>query len=143
MTSSVVTAASKPRAVAPFWYGQAARAVPMGILLQHLLAGLGLFHDGQFWAWHGGLGLLLLLPVAAMALAAWLGQPARPLRWWAGLLVALYLAQVVLIVAGQSSGSGILQALHPFNGGLMLAVSLVLLAKVERNRAWAVYSRSP
>lgn len=129
--------------MAPFWYGQAARAVPVGILLQYLLAGLGLFHDGQFWNWHGGLGLLLLLPIAAMALAAWLGRAARPLRWWAGLLAALYLAQVVLIVAGQSSGSGILQALHPFNGGLMLAVSLVLLAKVERNRAWAVHARSP
>lgn len=131
-------AASKTRTVTPFWYGQLARAVPVGILLQYLLAGLGLFHDGRFWSWHGGLGLLLLLPITAMALAAWLGRAARPLRWWAGLLVALYLVQVALIAVGKSSGSGVLQALHPFNGGLMLAVSLVLLAKVERNRARAV-----
>lgn len=142
MTSIDASAASKTRAVTPFWYGQAARAVSAGILLQYLLAGLGLFHDGWFWSWHGGLGLLLLLPITAMALAAWLGRATRPLRWWAGLLVVLYLGQVASIAIGKSSGSGVLQALHPFNGGLMLAVSLVLLAKVERNRARAVRAES-
>lgn len=125
------------RRVPPFWYLQAARAVPAGILAQYLLAGLALFYDGLFWGWHGGLGMLLLLPIGAMAVAAWVGSPMRPLRWWAGLLAVLYVLQIVLIVTGQNLGSGLLQALHPFNGGLMLVTSLVIVAKVERNRARA------
>ncbi|MCQ4629405.1 hypothetical protein GB927_005110 [Shinella sp. CPCC 100929] len=132
---TTIASAPQPRPVVPFWFLRAARAVPAGILAQYLLAGLALFQDGLFWAWHGGLGLAIFLPIAAMALAAWLARPARALRWWTGLLVVLYVLQVVLIVSGQSFGSGLLQALHPFNGGLMLVASLVLVAKVERNRA--------
>jgi hypothetical protein len=138
MTTIDVATAGPSRRVLPFWYLQAARAVPVGILAQYLLAGLALFHDGLFWGWHGGLGMLLLLPIGAMALAAWLGGRMRPLRWWAGLLAVLYVLQIVLIVIGQNFGSGLLQALHPFNGGLMLVASLVIVAKAERNRARAV-----
>lgn len=138
MATSVHPSAAKPQGRAPFWFLQTVRAVPAGILLQYLLAGLGLFHDGLFLGWHSGVGMSLLLPIAAMAVAAWFGRQARPLRWWAGLLAVLYGIQIGLIVVGQNSGSGILQALHPFNGGLMLVVSLVLLAKVERKRARAI-----
>lgn len=137
MTATDFSAAAKPRRLAPLWYLHAARAVPVGILGQYLLAGLALFQDGAFWAGHGGLGTLLSLPIAAMALASWFGKAARPLRWWAGLLAGLYVLQIVLIVTGQTIGSGLLQALHPFNGGVMLVVALVLVAKVERSRARA------
>jgi hypothetical protein len=82
--------------------------------------------------------MLLSVPIAAMALAAWRIEEARPLRWWAVLLALLYGAQIVSIVSGQSIGSGLLQALHPFNGGLMLVAALVLVAKAERKRARAV-----
>ncbi|MCJ8052157.1 DUF6220 domain-containing protein [Shinella curvata] len=126
---------AKPRHIVPLWYRLTVRTVPAGILVQYLLAGLGLFYDGLFLDWHGGLGMLLFLPITALVLASWFGGQMHPLRWWAGLLAMLHAVQVALITVGQSSGSGILQALHPFNGGLMLAASLVLLAKVERNRA--------
>lgn len=135
MAAADFEATGKPRPVAPLWFLQVARTVPAGILGQYLLAGLGLFHDGLFWAWHGGLGMLLLLPIIAMAGAAWLWKAARPLRWWTGLLALLYGLQIVLMVSGQALGSGLLQALHPFNGGLMLVVSLVIVAKAEHSRA--------
>lgn len=138
MVASVHPSDAKPYGSAPFWFLLTVRVVPAGILLQYLLAGLGLFHDGLFLGWHSGLGMFLLLPIAAMAVAAWFGRQARSPRWWAGLLAILYGLQIGLIVVGQNSGSGILQALHPFNGGLMLVVSLVLLAKVEHKRARAM-----
>ncbi len=135
MAMSDFVETKKPRRVVPPWFLHAARSVPAGILAQYLLAGLALFQDGMFWAWHGGLGGLIVVPIAAMVVAAWVGEQTRPLRWWASLLVLLYGLQIVLIVAGQNLGSGLLQALHPFNGGLMLVASLVIVAKVERNRA--------
>ena len=138
MVATAFPATAKPRRLAPLWYRHAARAVPAGILAQYLLAGLALFQDGAFWAGHGALGMLLSLPIAAMALASWFGSASRPLRWWAGLLAGLYVLQIMLIVTGQAIGSGLLQALHPFNGGLMLVCALVLMAKVERSRARAV-----
>ena len=138
MTTTDFASTAKPRRTVPFWYLQAARSVPAGILAQYLLAGLALFQDGVFWAWHGGLGMLLSVPISAMALAAWLLAQTRPLRWWAGLLAGLYVTQIVLIVSGQNLESGLLQALHPFNGGLMLVAALVIVAKVERNRARTV-----
>ena len=128
------TEGAKPRRVVPPWFLHAARFVPASILAQYLLAGLSLFQDGMFWAWHGALGGLIAVPIAGMAVAAWLGTAVRRLRWWAGLLVLLYGLQIVLMVAGQSLGSGLLQALHPFNGGLMLVASLVIVAKAERSR---------
>lgn len=138
MATSDFAITAKPRRTVPFWYLQAARSVPAAILAQYLLAGLALFQDGAFWAWHGGLGMLLSLPIFAMAAAAWLLVQVRPLRWWAGLLAVLYVAQIVLIVSGQNLESGLLQALHPFNGGLMLVAALVIVAKAERSRARAV-----
>lgn len=53
-------------------------------------------------------------------------------RRWAGLATLLRAPQAVPFVAGQNLGSGMLRALHPFNGGPMLAVTLVVLAKAER-----------
>lgn len=51
-------------------------------------------------------------------------------RRWAGLAALLHVPRAVSFVAGQ--GSGMLRALHPFNGGPMLAAALVVLAKAEQ-----------
>lgn len=138
MATSDFTITAKPQRTVPFWYLQAARSVPAGILAQYLLAGLALFQNGVFWAWHGGLGMLLSVPIFAMAVAAWLLVQTRPLRWWAGLLAVLYVAQIVLIVSGQNLEFSLSQALHPFNGGLMLVAALIIVAKAERSRVRAV-----
>lgn len=135
MATANLSSPEKSRRIVPRWFLLAARVVPAGVLAQYLLAGLALFHDGLFWGWHGAVGLTLLLPIGAMAAAAWFGGRARPLRWWTGLQAVLYGVQILSIVAGQTLASGLLQALHPFNGGLMLVMSLVILAKAERSRA--------
>ncbi|WP_432348086.1 hypothetical protein WMC41_10665 [Shinella yambaruensis] len=53
-------------------------------------------------------------------------------RRWAGLAALLHVPQAVPFVAVQNLGSGMLRALHPFNGGPMLAAALVVLAKAEQ-----------
>lgn len=87
------------------------------------------------WGMHAMAGFLLLLPIAIVSLTPLALAKVRPLRWWGGILGALYIMQVAWIVAGQSTGSGLLQAMHVLNGGLLLAASLVIVAKLEKNRA--------
>ena len=72
------------------------------------------------------------LPILGLALRAPFSQALRPLRWWTGLQALLYLLQVVLGAAG--AGGGLALALHPFNGALLLACALVLLAKLQRGQ---------
>jgi NAD/NADP transhydrogenase beta subunit len=103
---------------------------PGGILTQFLLAGLSLFYDTQLWAAHAILGSALALPIGGVAFKAFISSFAPHLRGWALVQVGIYVAQVVLIIVGQNTGSGILQALHAFNGGLLLLVSFVIAQKV-------------
>lgn len=119
----------------PRYYVYAARLIPVGILMQFFLAGLSLFQDAKMWEVHATVGLLLLLPVAIVSLTPFALARVRPLRWWSGILGALYIMQIAWIVAGQSTGSGLLQAMHVLNGGLFLAAALVIVAKLEKIRA--------
>jgi NAD/NADP transhydrogenase beta subunit len=103
---------------------------PGAILTQFLLAGLSLFHDTRLWAAHAVLGSALALPIGGVAFKAFVSSDAPHLRGWALVQVGIYVAQVVLIIVGQDTGSGVLQALHAFNGGLLLLVSFVIAQKV-------------
>ena len=125
----------KPRRFAPRYYVYSARFVPLGILAQFFLAGLSLFQNPIMWGAHATAGFLLLLPVAIVSLTPLALATIRPLRWWSGILGALYIMQIAWIVAGQSTGSGLLKAMHVLNGGLLLATALVIVAKLEKSRA--------
>jgi len=104
--------------------------IPGAILTQFLLAGLSLFHDTQLWAVHAGLGLALALPIGGVALKTIVSGYAPHLRVWALIQVGIYAGQIVLIIVGQNTGTGILQALHVFNGSLLLLVSFLVAQKV-------------
>lgn len=121
--------------IAPRLVAGAAAILPLALLAQFGLAGLSLYENGTIWAWHAGLGVLVALPVAVLAGGALTRPSVRPLRWWALMLAALYVVQVVSMVVGQASGSGLLQALHPLNGGLMLVAALVIAAKIARSHS--------
>lgn len=119
--------------VAPRYLVYAARLVPPGILAQFFLAGLSMFQDAGVWEVHGTVGFLLLIPVAVVSVAPLLVASVRSLRWWGGILGALYVTQVAWMVAGQNTGSGMLQAMHVFNAGLLLLAALVIVAKLEKS----------
>ena len=83
--------------IAPGWFVSSARAVPIGILSQFLLAGLSLFGKASSWEAHATLGLLLALPVVILATIAWRKSEIRALRHWSGVLAGLYVFQVALM----------------------------------------------
>jgi hypothetical protein len=104
--------------------------IPGAILTQFLLAGLSLFHDRQLWAVHAILGSALAFPIGGIALKTIVSSYAPHLRVWALVQVGGYVGQVFLIIVGQNTGSGVLQALHTFNGGLLLLASFAIAQKI-------------
>jgi hypothetical protein len=108
----------------------AARALPLGLMAQFLTAGQALFRDGGLWGAHAALGLTLALPVAGLLVGALLVRRLRGFAASACLIAGLYVAQVALGAAD----AALPLSLHPLNGALLLAASLVLLARLERGR---------
>jgi hypothetical protein len=104
---------------------------PVAILGQFLLAGLSLFHDADLWVGHGILGSAVALPVGIIAVTTCTDRRALHLRFWALAQATVYVTQVGLILVGQSSGSGVLQALHAVNGALLLLISFILAQKTN------------
>lgn len=117
----------------PWWFTLSARLLPAGILGQFLLAGQALFRDGALWGTHGALGGSLSIPAGALLSGAIVVRRLRGFGWWAGLVFLLYAIQVALAAGALPMAL----SLHPFNGGLLLVASLVMLAKVERRRMFA------
>ncbi|MBR0554951.1 hypothetical protein J5J10_04585 [Ciceribacter sp. L1K23] len=104
--------------------------IPVGLLAQVFLAGVGIFHDGAWWQVHAMSGGLLGLPIltmAALALTRWSHPPVRLL---ALLQAGLYLLQLSLIGLGSETGSGWISALHPANAVLMTVVATVVAQRV-------------
>jgi hypothetical protein len=101
------------------------------ILAQFLMAGLSMFQNPSIWRCHVMAGLSIGVPIVVM-LAIALQRRLRPLSGFVGLLALGYVTQFSLILATQH-GLGITwQALHPFNGSLMLTLSIVVLMKAVK-----------
>ncbi|RST87900.1 hypothetical protein EJC49_03180 [Aquibium carbonis] len=115
----------------PIWFAALAWLMPAGVFSQFVIAGFGLLLDPALLGLHGAIGSILALPAIGLAAGAFTIRRLRGFGWWAAILVALYLVQVGL-AAGPIP---VLLSLHPANGALLLAASLVLLAKVEHRRS--------
>ena len=112
--------------------------VMAAVLVQFLLAGLGVFTDSGFLFWHAtvnaavvGLLPLLLVPVG------WLGRVPGRVLWLAAGIFGLTVLQSLLLAPYHMNAQGVLRAisgLHVLNALLVLWVALQL---VERTRAWA------
>lgn len=119
--------------MAPGWFVLAARLVPVGIVGQFLLAGLSLFVDAEIWGVHGMLGTALVFAIGVTAIAPFARSDIRPLRHWGAALGFLYILQIAFIATAENFSSGLLQALHVFNAGLLLVAASVIVAKIERS----------
>ncbi|TKT75326.1 DUF6220 domain-containing protein [Aquamicrobium sp. LC103] len=115
----------------PVWFTLLAWVLPIGIFAQFLSAGLGLFLDPNLLGLHGGSGIALSLPAILLPAGTLLVRRLRGFGWWTTIVLALYLVQVALA----AGAAPVPLSLHPANGALLLAASLVLLAKVERRRS--------
>ncbi|WP_417768053.1 DUF6220 domain-containing protein [Stappia sp.] len=115
----------------PAWFTLFGRLLPAALFAQFLTAGLALFGEAGDWAVHAGLGSAISLPVLCLAGGALAIPRLRGFGWWACLAALFYLVQVAL-AAGDAPR---FLAFHPANGALLLAVSLVLLAKIERRQS--------
>ncbi len=112
----------------PFWFVLSARLLSLGILSQFLSAGVALFIGAWDWQIHLVIGGALPLPIIILCAGVFAVPRLRGFNWWAGLVFALYIVQFAL-AAGTDS---LPLAFHPFNGTLLVIVSLVLLAKLQR-----------
>lgn len=114
----------------PRWFTLCAWLVPLGLLGQFLTAGVALFQESSFWETHAAFGGALSVPIIMLFGGSLAIRRLRGFGWWAGLLFLLYLVQVSLAVGG----SPLPLSLHPLNGAILFASSLVLVLKVERRR---------
>jgi hypothetical protein len=112
--------------------------VLVSVLVQMLLAGLGVFADSGFFFWHASVnaGVVFLLPLL-LVLLGWLGRvPGRLLRL-AAALPGLTLVQSLLLAPYHMNAQGVLRAvsgLHVLNAILIFWIALQL---VEQTRAWS------
>jgi Family of unknown function (DUF6220) len=112
--------------------------VGLSVLLQVLLAGLGVFTDPSFFFWHAAVNSTVvgLLPLL-LVLIGWLaGVPVR-IRWLCAAVTGLVAVQSLLLFPYHMNAQGALRAissLHVLNAILIFWVALTLL---ERTRAWS------
>jgi hypothetical protein len=71
------------------------------------------------------------VPVLTLIAGSLLVHRLRGFGWWAGLVTLLYLVQVSLAAGGLP----LPLSLHPLNGAVLLAASVILLLKTERRRS--------
>jgi hypothetical protein len=112
--------------------------VLVSVLVQVLLAGLGVFTYAGFFFWHASVNSIVVgsLPLL-LVLVGWLGQAPRHLLWLAAAVPGLTALQSLLLLPYHMNAQGVLRAIsgmHVLNAFLIFWVALLL---VERARAWS------
>jgi hypothetical protein len=112
--------------------------VAAAVVVQFLLAGLGIFADSYFFFFHAVVDapIIALLPLV-LVLVGWYGGVPIRLRWLMAAIFGLTVLQSLLLVPYHMLSSGALRyisGLHVVNALFIFWVALVLL---DRTRAWA------
>lgn len=112
--------------------------VLVSVLVQLLLAGLGVFADSGFFFWHTSVnaGVVFLLPLL-LVLVGWLGRVPGRILWLTAAVPGLTLVQSLLLAPYHMNAQGVLRAvsgLHVLNAILIFWVALQL---VEQTRTWS------
>ena len=128
-------AVSGPRAVARRVYTVGVGFLLASIIVQFLLAGLGVFDSATFFYWHVNVNgaVVGLLPLVLIAVG-WFGRiPGRTL-WLTAAIFGLVVVQSLLLIPYRSGATGWLRAvsgLHVINALLIFWVGLRLLEKSQ------------
>jgi Family of unknown function (DUF6220) len=112
--------------------------VAAAVVVQFLLAGLGIFADSYFFFFHAVVNapIIALLPLV-LVLVGWYGGVPVRLRWLMAAIFGLTVLQSLLLVPYHMPSSGALRyisGLHVVNALFLFWVTLQLL---DRTRAWA------
>jgi hypothetical protein len=112
--------------------------VAAAVVVQFLLAGLGIFADSGFLRWHATVNgaIVGLLPLV-LVLVGWFGGVPVRLRWLMAAIFGLTVLQSLLLVPTHMDSPGALRyisGLHVVNALFIFWVTLQLL---DRTRAWA------
>ena len=112
--------------------------VAIAVVVQFLLAGLGVFADSEFLRWHATVNgaIVGLLPLL-LVLVGWLGGVPVRLRWLMAAIFGLTVLQSLLLFPYHMDARGVLRhvsGLHVVNALFIFWVTLQLL---DRTRAWA------
>jgi hypothetical protein len=117
----------------------AALALPIlvlaAILGQFLLAGLAVFEFPTLWGLHRCVGLGVALLALVMLAASFKVRALAASQAWIAALVVLYAVQIILIWLTKEHALALAQALHPFNGSLILVVAVIIVGRVASHGA--------
>ena len=106
-----------------------------GVVVQVLLAGLGVFDDPSMFQTHAGWGYTLeLLPLILLALGA-IGRLGRRQIVYAAALFGMFILQSVLVAL--RADLPVIAALHPVNGFAILLVGIVIAREAWQSRGAA------
>jgi uncharacterized protein DUF6220 len=117
------------------------------VVAQFLLAGLGIFADAEFLAWHATVGAAVIFGLSLLlVLIGWLGgMPGRKLWLTAG-IAGLVIVQSLLLSPYRMNATGVLRAvagLHVVNGLVIFWVALRLLEATLAEPSSAPVSHEP
>jgi hypothetical protein len=102
-----------------------------GVVLQVVLAGLGVFSDPRSFLTHRDFGYLLGMFTLVLLVLALVGRAPRRVIGMCALLLVLFAMQSVFIALRSSAPE--VAALHPLNGFLILLVAITVT-----RAAWAL-----
>lgn len=133
----VRTASSAPAAIARQAYVAGIYLLGVAVVLQFLMAGLGIFFDPQFLGlWHATVGAIVIgiLPLILVPIGRLGGVPGRTL-WLTASVFGLVAVQSLLLFPYHMSATGLLRAvsgLHVVNALLIAWVVLRLVQRASR-----------
>ena len=105
---------ARPRRRTPLYAHIAAWAVPVMVL-------------GQF-------AMLAIVPVLIVLIASIADARVRALRWYAGLLAAVYATPLIIWIVRPDGAQSLSKDMHPAFVGLIVAASALLLLKIYSRR---------
>jgi hypothetical protein len=117
------------------------------VLVQFLLAGLGIFADGSFLGLHATVGAALVgvLSLVLVGVGRIAGVAARTL-WLTAAVAGLVVVQSLLLIPYHLGAQGLLRAissLHILNALLVFYVALLLLERAQAMRRLGAGPESP
>ena len=122
--------ASLNRALAPI-----AWLVPVGVLVQAVIAGQAWFLSPELFGLHGGLGHGVLALAVITAALAWARGGSRVTAWLATAAVLGLVAQIGLGYSGHRAGEATASALHVPLGVALLGLSVAVAMSATWQRA--------